>query len=85
VSAAALRKPAVEELFCSAERIVLLSGVHYNLNLRELFEARFGPWRGEDVRFVLARGARILSRRADLPACDSGYWPNMNKGDAWLR
>jgi hypothetical protein len=80
---AALRAPAFEPLYCSAERVILLQGTFWNLNLRELYEARFGPWRGEDVRFVLARGSRILSRRADMPACVSGYWP---KGvQAWRR
>ena len=74
---AALRKPApFEEIFVSTERIILIRGTHWNLNLRELHDANFGaPVPGVRVRFVLPRDSRIFSKRADLPACTTGYWP----------
>jgi hypothetical protein len=77
MSAAALRKPApFVELYVAAERIILIRGTHWNLNLRELHDAICGaPVPGVRVRFVLARDGRILSKRADLPAVDTGYWP----------
>lgn len=74
---AALRKPAFEPLYVSAERIVLIHGVHYNITLREIHDAVYGePLPGVAVQFALAPGARILSRRTDLPAVRTGYWPN---------
>jgi hypothetical protein len=81
---AALRKPAIEPLYVSRERILLIHGTHYNLNLRELYEAIFGaPSEDLDVLFVLAPGARILSRRADLPACRTGCWPFQPRVNSW--
>jgi len=82
---AALRKPAFEPLYVSHERILLIHGTHYNLNLRELHDSRFGePPPDFKVHFVLAPGARILSRRADLPACRTGYWPSAERETAWV-
>ena len=75
---AALRKPAFQELFCSAERIVLIRGTHYNLDLELMYLDIFGPPPdGARIRFVLARDGEIRSRRADLPALTTGRW-------AWL-
>jgi len=72
---AALRKPAFEPLYVSRERILLIHGTHYNLNLRDLYVSIYGEPRGdEDVLFVAAPGARIRSHRAHLPACCSGVW-----------
>lgn len=83
----ALRKAAfIEPLYCSLERIVLIHGTHYNLVLRELHDSIFGePQPDFKVRFVLAPGACILSRRADLPAVRTGYWPSAERGNAWAR
>ena len=75
MKSAALRKPAFEELFCSAERIVLIRGVHFNLDLEVMYLDIFGvPPDGARIRFVLAPGAEIRSRSADLPACRTGRW-----------
>jgi len=69
-------RPAFQPLYCSAERIVLIRGTHYNVCLREIHDAIYGaPDPDGIVQFVLVRGARFLSRRADLPACSTGYWP----------
>jgi hypothetical protein len=76
MSAALARKPApIEELYCSAERIVLIRGVHYNLDLELMYLDIFGPPPdGARIRFVLAPGAEIRSRRADWPALKTGRW-----------
>lgn len=72
---AALRKPAFEQIYVSAEIIVLVRGVHYNLDLELLYVDLYGlPRDGSRIRFVLAPGAQLLSRRADLPACRTGYF-----------
>jgi hypothetical protein len=57
------------------ERIVLITGTHYNLNLREYYEARFGEPRADDVVHFIAHRAVFLSRSPDLPAVKTGIWP----------
>ena len=65
-------------LYCVAERIVLIRGVHWNLTLRELHDSIYGEPRGvEHVRFYIAKGALILSRSTLLPALRTGPWPAM--------
>ena len=71
-----LRPAPFTPLNVSHERIIVLKGTHYNINLREIHDAIFGPpLRGVKVRFVLASGARILSRASCLPAVRTGFWP----------
>ena len=77
MSAALARKPApIEELFCSAEIVLLIHGLHFNLDLEVLYLQRFGcyPPDGAAVRFVIAPDAEIRSRRPDWPALKTGRW-----------
>jgi hypothetical protein len=67
------------QLFCSRERVIVIRGVHWNLNLRELHDSLHGEPRADDVvRFIIAEGALILSRSPDLPALRTGIWPYTN-------
>lgn len=74
MSAAALRKPApFEQLYCSAEIVVLIRGLHFNLDLSRMYVDLYGvPRDGDRIRFVLALGAEIRSRSAALPALTTG-------------
>ena len=75
MKSAALRKPAFEELFCSAERIVLIRGLHYNLDLELMYLDIFGvPPDGARIQFVVAPDTEIRSRRPDWPALKTGRW-----------
>jgi hypothetical protein len=76
MSAAAVRKPApFEQLYVSAEIVVLIRGVHFNLDLARLYVDLYGrPADGARIRFVLARGAEIRSHSTALPALSTGRW-----------
>lgn len=58
-------------------RAIVVRGVHWNLNLRELHDSLYGEPRGGLVWFFIARGALILSRSAERPALRTGPWPAM--------
>ena len=81
MSALALRqapraRPAFEELYCSAERIILIRGLHFNVDLEAMYLGLFGdyPPDGARIRFVVAPDAEIRSRRPDWPALKTGRW-----------
>ena len=73
---AADMRPRFECVLGARERVIVIRGLHWNLNLREVHDALFGEPRADDVvRFVLASGALVLSRSADEPALVTGVWP----------
>lgn len=68
--------PRAEPLYCSHERVIVIRGVHWNLNLRELHDSIYGEPRADDtVRFIFADGALILSQSPEQPALLTGTWP----------
>lgn len=74
-AAAQPRSAPFEQLYCSAEIVVLIRGVHYNLDLELLYLDLYGPpAKSARIRFVLAPGAEIRSRTAARPACRTGRW-----------
>ena len=69
-------RPRFETPYCSGERVIVIRGLHWNLNLREVYERLYGAPRADDVvRFILARGALVLSRSPEEPALVTGIWP----------
>jgi hypothetical protein len=54
--------------------IVFGPGVYWNVNLRQVHDAFFGPARDDDVLFIVQGGALFLSRSPDLPAMRTGIW-----------
>lgn len=69
-------KPRAVFPFAMAERIVAIDRDCWNINLRELYEERYGPPTGmETVRFIVMEGVRIRSRSPFIPAVRTGKWP----------
>lgn len=63
------------------ERVIVIRGVQWNLDLRALHDALYGEPRWDDVvRFIFAEDALFLSRHPDLPALRTGSWPKMHGG-----
>ena len=58
------------------ERVVLIDRDCSNINLREIYDSRYGsPTWYDRVRFVVAEGVTVRSRSPRLPAIRTGTWP----------
>ena len=62
-------------LYCARARVVVIRGVHWNLNLRDVHDAMYGPAGDDNAWFIVTSDALILSRSPDFPAVRTGTWP----------